>query len=139
MVERTEPKRRVDFFVAMIPPTTTFQSKQMTVVGGKPRMFDSPELKAVRLRLLAEVAPYAPARPLTGAVQLVTKWCWPADGKRGAGGYKATKPDTDNLIKALKDAMTKAGYWHDDAQVASEVTEKFWADVPGIYVMVREL
>ena len=35
--------------------------------------------------------------------------------------------------------MTHAGFWRDDAQVASEIAEKFWADVPGIYIALRAL
>ncbi|HFU9554316.1 TPA: RusA family crossover junction endodeoxyribonuclease, partial [Streptococcus agalactiae] len=31
------------------------------------------------------------------------------------------------------------GFWNDDAQVASEIIEKFWADTVGIYVKVEEL
>lgn len=27
--------------------------------------------------------------------------------------------------------MTLCGFWTDDALVASEICEKFWADVPG--------
>lgn len=50
-----------------------------------------------------------------------------------------TKPDTDNLQKLLKDCMTKLGYWQDDAQVASEIVEKFWADTVGIYIKIEEL
>ena len=59
-------------------------------------------------------------------------------GKRN-GQYKTTKPDIDNLQKLLKDCMTDLGYWKDDAQVASEIAEKFWSDVVGIYVLVEEL
>lgn len=53
--------------------------------------------------------------------------------------YKDTRPDTDNLQKLLKDCMTACGYWRDDAQVASEISEKFWATLPGIYIKVEEL
>jgi len=53
--------------------------------------------------------------------------------------WKTTKPDTDNLIKMLKDCMTTAGFWKDDAIVCSEVTEKFLAFHPGIYVKVVSL
>ena len=35
--------------------------------------------------------------------------------------------------------MTKCGFWTDDALVASEITEKFWAEVPGIYISVEEI
>ena len=31
------------------------------------------------------------------------------------------------------------GFWLDDAQVASEVAEKFWADIPGIFVQIWPL
>lgn len=51
----------------------------------------------------------------------------------------APKPDTDNLQKLLKDCMTARGFWKDDAQVASEICEKFWAERPGIYICVEEL
>lgn len=53
--------------------------------------------------------------------------------------YKSTKPDTDNLQKMLKDVMTELNFWKDDALVASEVIEKFWAEVPGIYIRIEEL
>lgn len=36
--------------------------------------------------------------------------------------------------------MTRVGFWHDDAQVASEITEKFIVpNRPGIYVLVEEI
>ena len=43
------------------------------------------------------------------------------------------------MIKLLKDVMTDLGFWKDDAQVASEITEKFWSDVPGIFIKVENL
>lgn len=36
--------------------------------------------------------------------------------------------------------MSDLGYWIDDAQVSSEVTEKYWVtEVPGIYVKIERL
>ena len=49
------------------------------------------------------------------------------------------KPDTDNLVKLLKDCMTKVGFWKDDAQVTRDIVEKFWADIPGIYIRIKEM
>ncbi len=128
----------IEFFVAMLPPTVTHQEKQVTVVKGKPVFYEPDELKDARQKLAAHMARHVPPERLTGPVQLITKWCYPR-GKRGNGEYKTTKPDTDNMIKLLKDVMTDLGFWVDDAQVASEVTEKFWAEVPGIYVRIRKL
>ena len=69
----------------------------------------------------------------------MTKWCFLDDGKHGNGTYRITKPDTDNLQKLLKDCMTRVGFWEDDALVASEIVEKFWSQVPGIYIRIEEL
>ena len=43
------------------------------------------------------------------------------------------------MIKLLKDCMTKCGFWKDDSQVASEITEKFYGSKVGIYIRIREL
>ena len=69
----------------------------------------------------------------------MTKWCFPITGKHYDGEYKGTSPDTDNLQKLLKDVMTDLGYWTDDALVASEIIEKFYSKIPGIYIAIEEL
>lgn len=131
------------FFIPMRPPTVTHNAKQLHAFmrAGRPCavLHDSPELKDARAKLHAHLAPHAPQKPLTGPVRLVVKWLFPAEGRHPDGSYKTSKPDTDNLEKALKDEMTRLGFWHDDAQVASEITEKFWADIPGIYIEVSKL
>ncbi len=76
---------------------------------------------------------------MRGALRLIVKWCFPITGEHSDGEYKSTKPDTDNLEKLLKDIMTKLGFWKDDAQVASEITEKFYARIPGILIYVEEI
>ena len=70
---------------------------------------------------------------------MLVKWCYPATEKHPAGTWKTTKPDTDNLQKALLDSMTKLGFWKDDAQVCSQIVEKFWSDVPGVFVYITQL
>ncbi len=127
-----------EFFLPMVPPTKTHQQKKVTVVKGKPIFYEPDELKAVRSKLQAHLGQHVPEEKFVGPVRLITKWCYPV-GKHKEGEYKTTKPDTDNMIKMLKDVMTKLGYWQDDAQVASEITEKFWSGVPGIYVKVESL
>ena len=133
----------MQFFMPLRPPTVTHNAKQLHAFmrAGRPCavLHDSPELKDARAKLHAYLAPHAPAKPLDGPVRLVVKWLFPAEGRRPDGSYKTTRPDTDNLEKALKDEMTRLGFWHDDAQVASEITEKFWAETPGIYIEVHPL
>lgn len=128
----------IEFFMAMVPPTCTHQEKQVHVVKGKPIFYDPPEVNAARLKLAGYLAKHKPIRRYECGVRLLVKWCFPR-GKHKDGEYRTTKPDTDNLQKLLKDCMTAAGFWKDDALVASEIVEKFWAEIPGIYVKVEEL
>ena len=103
-------------------------------------LHDSSELKAARAKLHAYLAPHAPEKPIPAGrpVRLLVKWMFPAEG-RPDGSWRTSKPDTDNLEKALKDEMTRLHFWHDDAQVCSEIVEKFWADICGVFVQVEEL
>lgn len=129
----------LQFFMPMIPPSTTFQDKELAVRKGRPVIFDSSELIAVKAKLRGHLAKNIPPEPFQGAVRVMTKWCYPATEKHPAGTWKITKPDTDNLQKALLDCMTKLGFWKDDAQVASQIVEKFWSDVPGVFVYITQL
>lgn len=128
----------VSFFLPMKPPTVTHQEKQVAVINGKPQFYEPPELKAARAKLMAHLAGYAPAHKYSCPVRLIVKWCFPR-GKHRDGEYKTTKPDTDNLQKLLKDVMTDLRFWKDDALVASEIVEKFWAEIPGIYISISKL
>lgn len=127
-----------EFFMAMVPPTKTHQEKQVHVVNGKPVLYEPQELKAVRQKLMAHLGQHVPSEPYFCGVRLMVKWCFPR-GRHKDGTYRTTKPDTDNLQKLLKDCMTLCRFWADDALVASEMVEKFWAEIPGIYIRVEEL
>lgn len=126
----------LQFFLSMIPPTATAQEHKVGVRNGKPYFYDPPEVKKARAKLKAYLAEHKPDQPFDGTIRLIVKWCFPKGGHI-AGTYKTTKPDTDNLQKLLKDCMTATGYWKDDALVASEIVEKFWADIPGIFIRVE--
>lgn len=131
--------RTIEFFIPMTKvPTCTYQEHKVAVVNGRPVFYDPPDLKAARQKLEAYLGKYVPEYPYQKGVRLVTKWCFPC-GRHKSGTYKTTKPDTDNLQKMLKDVMTKLRFWQDDAQVASEIVEKFWAEIPGIYIRIEEL
>ena len=129
----------IRFFIPMKLPTKTHQEKKVHIVKGKPVFYEPAELAAVRRKLRDHLAAYVPEKPMEGAVQLVTKWCFPISGKHYDGQYRTSKPDTDNLVKMLKDVMTGLHFWRDDAQVASEVIEKFWAATPGLFVQILQL
>lgn len=128
-----------EFFMPMIPPTTTHQQKKVAIVNGRPKFYEPIELRDARVKIESCLAKNVPEVKYVRSVRLVTKWCFPITGKHKNGEYKYTKPDTDNLQKLLKDCMTKLGFWKDDALVVSEIIEKFWADVPGIYIRIEEV
>lgn len=132
-------KAMIEFFMAMKPPTTTYQEKKLTVRNGKPCTYEPSNVKDTREKLTAHLARFAPDRELDGALRLTVKWLFPCGKAHRDGEYKVTRPDTDNLIKLLKDCMTDLHFWHDDAQVASEINEKFYADTTGIYIRLEEL
>ena len=137
----------ISFFLPMVPPTVTHQEHEFKVVRGQVVVYDPPRLRDARQKFTALLAEQArqhnrvehgePLLPLDGPVWLLTKWIWPADEEHPDGTWKTSKPDTDNLIKLFKDCMTRTGWWNDDAQVCSEVTEKFYGEKPGIFVRVE--
>lgn len=128
----------IEFFLPIIPPTVTHQEKKVTVVNGKPQFYEPPDLKDARQKLLAHLSKHVPDKKFCGAVRLITKWCFPR-GEHGNGEYKTTKPDVDNSVKLFLDCCTALGFWTDDAIIASLIIEKFYADIPGIYVRIEPL
>lgn len=130
----------IEFFMAMEHvPTVTHQEKQVAVVNGKPVFYEPDELKAARNKLEAHLAQNAPEVRLSGPIGLQVKWCFKTINGHRNGEYRTSRPDTDNLQKLLKDCMTKVGFWKDDAQVCMEMVEKFWSDVPGIWIRVMQI
>lgn len=146
----------VQFFVRMKEiPTVTHQEKRISTRSVKtsdgkrkttPVVYESAALKDARamfrthmtkvLHILTwEKGVYtSPWRDTPVALGVV--WLFPRPKKVKAGSknggndtWKVTKPDTDNLIKLLKDEMTHAGWWHDDAQVVIERSMKMYAPV----------
>lgn len=127
-----------EFFMAMDPPTVTHQEKKIHVVNGKPVTYEPPDLATARDKLVGHLSRHKPEKRMESGIRLIVKWCFPK-GRHKNGEYRITKPDTDNLQKLLKDCMTVCGFWKDDALVASEIVEKFWSDIPGIYIRIEEL
>lgn len=125
----------IEFFMPMKPPTITAQ--QHKISNGK--FYDPPALKMAKAKLRDSLIPHIPDKPFDGPLRLIVKWCYPVSGKHQNGEYKATKPDTDNLNKALKDIMEDLGFFVNDSRVASEVIEKFWAEIPGIYIRLEQI
>jgi Holliday junction resolvase RusA-like endonuclease len=59
--------------------------------------------------------------------------------KAGAPIYCTSKPDADNLAKAVLDAMTDLGVWRDDSQVCQLDVAKVYSREPGAQIILRPL
>jgi len=52
--------------------------------------------------------------------------------------YHTSKPDVDNLIKSIKDALNGVAY-RDDSQVVQVFARKQYADEDGVLIQLKEL
>lgn len=130
----------IEFFMPMEKvPTVTAQEHKVTVINGKPKFYDPPEVVNAKSKIKSHLGKHVPKEMYTTGVRLIVKWLFPKGKTNKNGEYKITKPDTDNLQKMLKDCMTNLKYWKDDSLVASEIIEKFWSDTPGIYIRIEKL
>lgn len=135
----------IEFFMHMVVPETTHQQKQVHIVFDKkkkkhvPVFYEPTDLKAAREKLMAHLSKHVPEKELTGALRMMTKWCFPITGNHYDGEYKYTRPDCGNSNKLLEDCMEDLGFFKNDAQIASCIIEKFWADTPGIYIRIEEV
>ena len=107
--------KNMEFFLPMRLPTKTHHDKNLTVVKGKPIMYDSAELKDVKQKLIAHLSKYAPETILNPPIQVTISYTYEADTKHPVMTWKTTKPDVDNMTKALLDAMRVCGFYKDDA------------------------
>lgn len=123
----------------MDPPTATSQENKTAVVNGRIMHYKSKGAKQTFSVLTAALRPFAPAVPLDGPLKLECLWKFRANKTHPHSSWKTTRPDTDNLQKALKDVMTRLGYWKDDSLVCHEEVGKIWSDDPGIDIRVYPL
>ena len=127
----------IKFFIPGEPPTATAQQKGYNRKTG--RYYKPAELKDAESKYQAYAAEVRPKEPITGPVRLVVVFGFTPTTGHNDGEYKITKPDTDNMLKALKDSLTRCRFWRDDCQVAEEITLKVWSRVPGVTVTVEAL
>ena len=125
----------IEIFIPGKPPTATSQQKGRSASGV---WYKPAKLKAAEDYYLWGLKSYRPAEPLEGAVILSVEFRFPATKPHKDGDPKITRPDTDNMIKLLKDCMTKLGFWVDDAQVCMETVRKSYATEPGVKIIVSK-
>jgi len=127
-------------FLLIDPPRTTAQMQKIAMVNGKPRIYKPSKVLEARNILIKHLRPFKPLKPIEGPIKLQVIWRFPRGKRHKHLEWRATRPDTDNLEKMLKDCMTEVGFWIDDAQVVVEHVEKLWSDDPtGISIEIEVL
>lgn len=125
----------IEFFIPGEPPTVTAQQKGYSRKTGK--FYKTADLKDAEQKYMAYAYQARPEHPIKGAVHLIVSFGFSVTGKHHDCEPKITRPDTDNMVKLLKDCLTRCRFWDDDAQVALEAVGKYWRSTPGISVVVQ--
>jgi Holliday junction resolvase RusA-like endonuclease len=83
-----------------------------------------------------------PIAAIRGAVYLSVKFWFPRPKSCRIESWNAKRPDADNLLKVVMDALTNAGWWEDDGRVALVTLQKLYetaTERPGALVEVVEM
>lgn len=119
-------------------------------MGGKfvARVFDAGTAEGWKSLVATEARSHRPAAPLEEPLSVELDFFLPRPKSRSRkcdvqdAIACASKPDCDNLAKAVLDCMTQDGWWRDDSQVVRLVVEKRYHAIgarPGASVRVREM
>lgn len=124
-------------------PKGTAQQKGERIIykNGRPviQHFKKDKVSTARQEFKFKLSKHRPKEPTTAPVALTVVLYFDIKERRLWGRHKTTRPDCDNYIKELKDAMTDAGFWYDDAQVVDLRIVKYYAEKATIYIRVEEL
>jgi len=136
--------RRIEAVWLGIPPAVTAQQKGVTVRGGRPRFFTKAKVASAKALFRQAFGPFSPAVPMTGPVRVEVEYVFPfraterrADREAGIVPHD-TRPDMDNLSKALFDVLTDLRWWLDDGQICQPAARKWRGVQPGIWISVME-
>lgn len=143
----------INFFVHGLPKA---QPRPRACIRGKhASVYDAGTANDWKYSVARTARENAPEKPFSGPVALFITIYLPRPkshfytGKKRGGElredapiYCAKKPDVDNYVKAIMDALTDSGViWIDDAQVVDINCRKLFADdaAAGAKVVIKEL
>jgi crossover junction endodeoxyribonuclease RusA len=93
--------------------------------GGMTRVYDPGTAEGWKGQIAVAARPHKPKTPIEGPINVLLFFIFPRpkshSTKKGlrdsAPDFHTSKPDADNLAKAVLDCLTQLGFWKDDAQV----------------------
>lgn len=129
----------------------SFTVPGVPVGKGRPRFVKAtgraytPEKTASYESLIAYAASQAMlgAEPISAPIGIKVQAVFPipqswSKKRKTAAHWHTSKPDGDNILKAVGDALNGI-VWTDDSQVARTTIAKVYGDVPGLHVFVEAL
>lgn len=144
-IQKESRMNPIYFFLPIVPPKATSQTKRLVMIGGKPRFFPKKEHQAAENDLMMLMAAYAPECPLTGPLKLSVDFVFPwrkSETKRRMACGRLpndARPDCDNLVKLVADVLTKLRFYGDDGQVSDLHVTKAWGDRVGISIAITPI
>lgn len=138
----------IEFFEPCTPPKATAQQQKVAIICGKVRKYDPKNVKDAKKMLSNLLSKHAPESPVEGEVMLEVEWRYPmrkSEPKRRREAAESknlpcgTRPDCDNILKSFCDELTKAGFLHDDSQIADLRFKKCWSLQSGIYLKLTKI
>ncbi len=122
------------FHVQGVPKATP--RPRACVRGRRASVYDPGTADAWKKLIGLTARKHLPATPIGGPVMLDMVFYFPRpqrmQGKNVPLGtpVHSVKPDLDNLVKAVADALTRARMWRDDSQICDWSAKKFYVE-PG--------
>lgn len=120
--------------------TATAQQKGVFVVNGKPRFFTKAKVAKAQRGLVAQLLPSKPPEPFDGPVILEVVFVMPIPValRKKAVRWHSKRPDLDNLLKGVLDALEPAGWVTDDARVVRIDARKEYGPTPQIHLTMED-
>ena len=118
-----------------------------TTRSGKRWAIDPPRSREYKAKVRACAMSAGKPSLITGAVRLLVLEYRPIpkswsnrkqEAAREGRLYPTTRPDFDNIIKAITDALNGV-FWEDDRQVVDGHVRQFYSDDPRVVVEVEEV
>lgn len=135
-----------DYYHYVIPGPAVPQGRpRLTTIGGHPRAYDPKKSRDYKAYIQLCVKEQGePAEPFEGAISLmITEYraipkSWSQKKHKAAvdgSVTPTTKPDWDNIGKAVSDALNGI-VWKDDAQIVDAYVRKFYDNDPRVEIEV---
>lgn len=127
----------IEFTIPIAAMPVQTGGKRLVIVGGKPRFFKSKKVSKYEDALMFLADRFRPTSPAEGPVEIAIMFAMPRPKrlmrKNDPEGLvqAITRPDWDNLPKAVMDVLTRLGFWRDDAQITDVTVKKRFAEKNG--------